>query len=118
MDCSSECARYGGSTGPAPNLRLCCYGTARVVKSDFVRKSLAEGQPFRVLRVLDQWSRHNPLREVGTRMLARPWARPSIGCGTICGNRDLSLWIMRRNSNNERLKPGRIAEVWARLHSA
>jgi len=37
---------------------------------DFVRDTLAEGQPFRVLRVLDQWSHQSPLREVGTRMSA------------------------------------------------
>ena len=37
---------------------------------NFVRDTLAEGRPIRVLRVLDQWSRQSPLLEVGTRMSA------------------------------------------------
>ena len=37
---------------------------------DFVRDTLAEGKLFRVLRVLDQWSRQSPLREVGAQMWA------------------------------------------------
>src|SRR5678809_1701352 len=34
---------------------------------DFVRDTLAEGQLFRVLRVLDQWSRQSPLGRWGPR---------------------------------------------------
>ena len=42
-------------------------------------------------------------------MWAWPWAGPLIGYGAVCENRDLSLWLTRRNSNQGRLKPGRIA---------
>jgi hypothetical protein len=44
--------------------------TAQVVDLDCVRDTLVEGRPFRVLRVLDQWSHQSPLREVGTRISA------------------------------------------------
>lgn len=35
---------------------------------DFVHDTLADGRPFRVLPVVDQWSRQSPLLEVGSRM--------------------------------------------------
>lgn len=35
---------------------------------DFVHDTLADGRPFRVLTVVDHWSRHSPLLEVGLRM--------------------------------------------------
>jgi len=31
---------------------------------DFVHDALADGRPFRVLTVVDQWSRHSPILEV------------------------------------------------------
>ena len=34
---------------------------------DFVHDALAAGRPFRILTVIDQWSRHSPLREVAAR---------------------------------------------------
>ena len=76
-----------------------------------MRDTLAEGQPFRVLRVLDQWSRQSPLREVGTRCRRDRGPGLRSGVGRRAGNRDLSLWLMRRNSNHGRSKPGRITEV-------
>ena len=33
---------------------------------DFVHDALADGRPFRVLTVVDQWSRHSPILEVAT----------------------------------------------------
>ena len=33
---------------------------------DFVHDALADGRPFRVLTVVDQWSRQSPLLMVGT----------------------------------------------------
>ena len=34
---------------------------------DFVHDALADGRPFRILTVVDQWSRHSPLLEVAAR---------------------------------------------------
>jgi putative transposase len=39
-----------------------------------VQDTLADGRPFRILTVVDQWSRHSPVLEVGFRM-----------CGTTVG---------------------------------
>ena len=38
---------------------------------DFVHDALADGRPFRILTVVDQWSRHSPLLEVATRQSGR-----------------------------------------------
>jgi putative transposase len=35
---------------------------------DFVHDALADGRPFRMLTVVDQWSRSSPLLEVASRM--------------------------------------------------
>jgi putative transposase len=35
---------------------------------DFVHDALADGRPFRILTVVDQWSRSSPLLEVAPRM--------------------------------------------------
>jgi putative transposase len=35
---------------------------------DFVHDTLADGRPFRILTVIDNWSRHRPVLEVGFRM--------------------------------------------------
>ena len=35
---------------------------------DFVHDALADGRPFRILTVVDQWSRQSPLLEVAARM--------------------------------------------------
>ena len=43
---------------------------------DFGPDTLAAGRPFRVLTVVDNWSRHSPMREVGLRMSGERWARP------------------------------------------
>ena len=37
-------------------------------RMDFVHDTLADGRPFRILTVVDNWSRHSPLLEVGCRM--------------------------------------------------
>ena len=34
---------------------------------DFVHDALADGRPFRILTVVDQWSRQSPLLEVAAR---------------------------------------------------
>lgn len=35
---------------------------------DFVHDTLADGRPFRILTVVDNWSGHSPMLEVGVRM--------------------------------------------------
>ena len=35
---------------------------------DFVHDTLADGRPFRILTVVDNWSRHSPVLETGFRM--------------------------------------------------
>ena len=35
---------------------------------DFVHDTLADGRPFRILTVVDNWSRHSPILEAGFRM--------------------------------------------------
>jgi len=38
---------------------------------DFVHDQLADGRPFRVLTVVDQWSRQSPLLECGFSITGR-----------------------------------------------
>jgi putative transposase len=45
---------------------------------DFVHDTLADGDPFRVLTVVDKWSRQSPMLEVGLRMLAQQSGRPYL----------------------------------------
>ena len=46
--------------GPAP----VPTGRGERWRMDFVHDALIDGRPFRVLTVVDQWSRESPLREV------------------------------------------------------
>lgn len=50
--------------GPAP----VPVGSGERWSMDFVHDSLIDGRPFRVLTVVDQWSRQSPVREVGYSM--------------------------------------------------
>ena len=50
--------------GPAPRPA----GPAERWAMDFVHDALADGRPFRILTVVDQWSRQSPLLEVAARM--------------------------------------------------
>jgi len=49
--------------GPAPTP----VGPAERWSMDFVHDALADGRPFRVLTVVDQWSRQSPILEVCSR---------------------------------------------------
>ena len=49
--------------GPAP----APTGPRERWSMDFVHDALADGRPFRILTVVDQWSRHSPLLEVAAR---------------------------------------------------
>ncbi|MGH7180703.1 MAG: hypothetical protein ACREJN_01855 [Nitrospiraceae bacterium] len=50
--------------GPAP----IPTGPTKRWSMDCVQDTLANGRPFRVLTVVDNWRRHSPLREIGLRM--------------------------------------------------
>jgi putative transposase len=50
--------------GPAPRPA----GPTERWAMDFVHDALADGRPFRILTVVDQWSRQSPLVEVAARM--------------------------------------------------
>lgn len=39
---------------------------------DFVHDTLADGRPFRILTVVDHWSRSSPVLEAGFRMSGEP----------------------------------------------
>ena len=50
--------------GPAP----IPTGPTERWSMDFVHDTLADGRPFRILTVVDNWSRHSPVLEAGFRM--------------------------------------------------
>jgi putative transposase len=56
--------------GPAP----VPLGPTEQWSMDFVHDALADGRPFRVLTVVDQWSRQSPLLEVPPACRAQPSA--------------------------------------------
>jgi transposase InsO family protein len=53
---------------PAPWASTGAYRTKTALEHDFVHDQLANGQPFRVLTVVDNWSRESPVLEVGFRL--------------------------------------------------
>jgi putative transposase len=108
---------------------------------DFVHDTLADGRPFRVLTVVDNWSRQSPMLEVGLRMsgetvgqvLDRVLAGVSgprsitVDHGTEFQSRALEEWAYRRGVQLDFIRPGKPVEnggadhhrnVAARLQSA
>ena len=78
--------------GPAP----VPAGPTERWSMDFVHDALTDGRPFRVLTVVDQWSRQSPILEVASSLSARvaaPWIGRSDGMA--CGR---SPSITGRNS--------------------
>ena len=57
--------------GPAPTP----HGPAERWSMDFVHDAVADGRPFRVLTVVDQWSRRSPLLEVASSLSGADVAR-------------------------------------------
>jgi hypothetical protein len=73
---------------------------------DFVHDSLADGRPFRILTVVDHWSRHSPLLEAGFRMSGETVSQALdrvLGEGRSHAR---SPSIMERNSNRGRWRTG------------
>jgi putative transposase len=106
--------------GPAP----APAGPVERWSMDFVHDALADGRPFRILTVVDQWSRSSPLLEVAVRMsgetvgaaLDRVLAstqRPrsiSVDHGTEFQSRALEDWAYRRGVQLDFIRPGKPIE--------
>lgn len=86
--------------------------------------ALADGRAFRMLTVVDQWSRHSPVLEVGVglsgrfvaetleRIVARHGAPLSITVdhGTEFTSRALEDWAWRRGVKLDFIRPGKPIE--------
>ena len=91
---------------------------------DFVHDALADGRPFRVLTVVDLWSRQSPLLEVASNMsgvtvgqaldrvlTARRRPRSiTVDHGTEFMSRALEDWAYQRGVQLDFIRPGRPVE--------
>ena len=91
---------------------------------DFVHDALADGRPFRVLTVVDQWSRQSPLLEVASRqsgatvgaaldrVLGDDTTPQSITVdhGTEFMSRALEDWAYQRGVHLNFIRPGKPVE--------
>ena len=91
---------------------------------DFVHDTLADGQPFRILTVVDHWSRSSPVVEAGVRMsgeivgqvldrvLGESGGPRSITVdhGTEFQSRALEDWAYRRGGQLDFIHPGKPVE--------
>ena len=106
--------------GPAP----IPAGPTERWSMDFVHDTLADGRPFRILTVVDNWSRHSPILEAGFRMtgemvgqvldrvLDTPAVPRSIAVdhGTEFQSRALEDWAYRRSVQLDFIRPGKPVE--------
>src|SRR5262245_43220731 len=90
----------------------------------FVHAALADGRPFRILTVVDQWSRSSPLLEVAPHMSGRmigeapdrvlaEAARPrsiTVDQGTEFQSRSLEDWAYRCGVRLDFIRPGKPVE--------
>jgi putative transposase len=91
---------------------------------DFVHDTLADGRPFRVLTVIDNWSRQSPVLEAGVRMSGETVGRALDGVlgegpgprsitvdhGTEFQSRALEDWAYRRGVQLDFIRPGKPVE--------
>jgi putative transposase len=106
--------------GPAP----VPAGPTERWSMDFVHDALVDGRPFRILTVVDQWSRQSPLLEVNftmsgvtvgealDRVIAGPQVPRSITVdhGTEFMSRALEDWAYHRGVQLDFIRPGKPAE--------
>ena len=106
--------------GPAP----VPVGPTERWSMDFVHDALADGRPFRVLTVVDQWSRQSPMLEAGSsisgqavgealdRALTTAHVPRSITVdhGTEFMSRALEDWAYRRGVQLDFIRPGKPVE--------
>ena len=93
-------------------------------RMDVVHDTLADGRPFRIFTVVDNWSRHSPLLEAGFRMtgetvgqvLDRVLDTPAVprsitvDHGTEFHSRALEDWAYRRGVQLDFIRPGKPVE--------
>jgi len=91
---------------------------------DFVHDALADGRPFRILTVVDQWSRQSPLLEVAARMsgqtvrdaldrVVASGPRPrsiTVDHGAEFQSRALEDWAYERGVQLDFIRPGKPVE--------
>ncbi len=91
---------------------------------DFVHDALADGRPFRILTVVDQWSRSSPVLEVASRMsgytvgealdrVLEDAPRPrsiTVDHGTEFQSLALEDWAYRRGVQLDFIRPGKPIE--------
>jgi putative transposase len=91
---------------------------------DFVHDTLADGRPFRVLTVVDNWSRHSPVLEAGFRMSGETVGQAldralngtqgprsiTVAHGTEFQSRALEDWAYRRGVQLDFIRPGKPVE--------
>lgn len=106
--------------GPAP----VPVGPTERWSMDFVHDTLADGRPFRILTVVDNWSRQSPMLEVGFRMSGEtvghaldralngiPGPRSiTVDHGTEFQSRALEDWAYRRGVQLDFIRPGKPVE--------
>ncbi len=107
--------------GPAP----IPTGPTERWSMDFVYDAFADGRPFRVLTVIDQWSRQSPILEVASSMSGRTVAealdrvvlgagtRPrsiTVDHGTEFTSRALEDWAYQRGVQLDFIRPGKPQE--------
>jgi putative transposase len=106
--------------GPAP----VPLGPTERWSMDFVHDALAEGRPFRVLTVVDPWSRQTPILEVASRLsgatvgLALDRVLPTahglrsitVDHGTEFMSRALEDWAYQRGVQLDFIRPGKPVE--------
>jgi putative transposase len=106
--------------GPAPTPT----GPTERWSMDFVYDALADGRQFRVLTVVDQWSRRSPLLEVATAMSGRTVSEAldrvlgsgaiprsiTVDHGTEFTSRALEDWAYQRGVALDFIRPGKPVE--------
>jgi putative transposase len=106
--------------GPAPIQT----GPTERWSMDFVHDTLADGRPFRILTVVDHWSRHSPALETGFRMSGETVGQvldrtlngtqgPSsitVDHGPEFQSRTLEDWAYRRSVQLDFIRPGNLVE--------
>jgi putative transposase len=106
--------------GPAP----IPTGPTERWSMDFVHDTLADGRPFRILTVVDNWSRHSPVLEAGFRMTGETVGLVldrvlgagqgprsiTVDHGTEFQSRALEDWAYRRSVQLDFIRPGKPVE--------
>ena len=106
--------------GPAP----IPAGPTERWSMDFVHDTLTDGRPFRILTVVDNWSRESPVLEAGFRMSGATVGEAldrvlngdrgprsiTVDHGTEFQSRALEDWAYRRGGQLDFIRPGKPVE--------